>query len=109
MAFHRSSLLVVFVRGVQWGHNQESFPKDKVWQASWPLDLIDSDICGPMATNSLGGSQYFLTFIDAFSRFLRIYTFKSNDEVFGKLREFKSLVEIESKRKIKCLRTNGRG
>ena len=29
-----------------------------------PLELIHSDICGPMPERSLGGSQYFITFLD---------------------------------------------
>jgi hypothetical protein len=46
-----------------------------------------------MATPSIGGAKYFLTFIDDFSRFLWVYTIKSKDKVFGKFREFKYYVE----------------
>jgi transposase InsO family protein len=55
------------------------------------------------------GAKYFLTFIDDFSRFLWIYTIQSKDEVCGKLKEFKSLVENQSKKGIKCTRTDHRG
>jgi len=36
------------------------------------LNLIHSDICGPMNVESLGGSRYFVTFIDDFSRYTEI-------------------------------------
>jgi transposase InsO family protein len=62
-----------------------------------------------MTTYSLGGAKYFLIFIDDFSCFLGIYTIRSKDEVFGKYKEFKSLVGNQSKRKIKCIRVDGRG
>jgi hypothetical protein len=60
-------------------------------------------------TTPLGGSKYFLTFIDDFSCFLWIYTIQSKDEVFGKFKEFKSLVENQSEKKIKCIKTDHGG
>ena len=44
-----------------------------------------------------------------FFHFHWVYTIKSKDEVFGRYWEFKSLVENQSNKKIKCLGTNGRG
>ena len=32
------------------------------------LDLIQSNVCGPMPVKSLGGSLYYVTLIDDFSR-----------------------------------------
>ncbi|KAG6460307.1 hypothetical protein O3G_MSEX011897 [Manduca sexta] len=42
--------------------------KDIGTRASEPLQLIHSDLCGPMETISLGGARYYVTFIDDFSR-----------------------------------------
>ena len=32
------------------------------------LDLVYYDVCGPMRTKTLGGSLYFVTFVDDYSR-----------------------------------------
>jgi hypothetical protein len=32
------------------------------------LELVHSDVCGPVTPLSLGGNKYFVTFIDDFSR-----------------------------------------
>ena len=47
---------------------RSSFPKDgSVW-ATRKLQLIHSDVCGPMQTPSFGNNLYFVTFIDDYSR-----------------------------------------
>jgi hypothetical protein len=55
--------------------------------------LIHSDVCGPMPVKSLGGSLYYVSFIDDFSRKTWMYLLKLKDEVFGKFQEFKDEVE----------------
>jgi hypothetical protein len=48
-------------------HKRNSFPRSST-QAKQHLELVDTNLCGPMQTNSIAGSIYFLTFIDHFSR-----------------------------------------
>jgi len=48
-------------------HQRTSFPKDEASKASKLLELMHSDVCGPMKTTSRGGARYFVTFIDDFS------------------------------------------
>ena len=40
------------------------------------LQLVHSDICGPMSISSLGGSKYFISFTDDYTRYCRIYFIK---------------------------------
>ena len=68
------------------------------------LELIHSDVCGPMPSTSLSGYEYYVTFIDDYSRKTWIYFLKTKDEVFGKFKEFKALIENHSERRIKTLR-----
>lgn len=46
------------------------------------LDLVHSDVCGPMTTSTLGGARYFVTFIDDHSRKVWVYALKTKDHVF---------------------------
>ena len=57
------------------------------------LEIIHSDVCGPMSSNSLSGYAYYVSFIDDFYRKAWIYFMKNKYEVFSKFKEFKSLIE----------------
>ena len=63
-------------------HHQESFDKRSSWHASGPLQLVHSDLCGPLSSPSFYGCKYFLTFIDDFSRHTLVY-FKKLKREFG--------------------------
>ena len=43
---------------------RKAFPREATTRTSIPLELIHSDICGPMQTTTKTGNRYFLTFID---------------------------------------------
>ena len=65
------------------------------------LDIVHSDVCGPMTATSLSGYVYYVSFIDDYSRKTWIYFLKGKNEVFSKFKEFKALVENLSEKKIK--------
>jgi 5'-3' exoribonuclease 2 len=71
-----------------------------------PLELIHSDVFGPVKQISLGGMRYMVTFMDDFSRYVWVYFMKEKSETFLKFKEFKEKVEGELDMKIKCLRTD---
>lgn len=56
------------------------------------LQLIHSNICGPMSVHSLGHHRYYITFIDYFSRKTWIFYLKCKDEAFYMLKDFKGLI-----------------
>ena len=85
------------------------FPNGKSWRAEAPLQLVHTDICGPLDPVSLGGNRYFITFIDDFSRKLWVYILKEKSAAFTTFKNFKALVEAESGHKLITLRSDRGG
>jgi hypothetical protein len=73
------------------------------------LELIHSDVFGPVPVPSLGKSMYYVSFIVDFSRNTWIYFLRKKYEVFDKFKEFKALVENQIEKKIKVLRIDNGG
>jgi transposase InsO family protein len=73
------------------------------------LDLIHSDVCGPMSSTSLTSSLYYVVFIDEFSQKSWIFFMKTKGQIFSRFQEFKSLVENQTGKKIRVLRSNNGG
>jgi transposase InsO family protein len=73
------------------------------------LDLIHSDVCGPMSSASLSGCLYYVIFIDDFSRKSWIFFMKTKGQVFNRFQEFKALVENQTGKKVRVPRTDNGG
>jgi hypothetical protein len=77
-------------KGCSLGKNVKgSFPRSDN-RSKEILDLIHSDVCGPMTIASLNGYLYYVLFIDDHSRKTWIYYLKNKDGVLAKFREFKA-------------------
>jgi hypothetical protein len=55
------------------------------------------------------GFWYYVIFTDDYSRRTWIFFIKTKDEAFGCFKEFKALVENQTKKKIKVLSSNNGG
>ena len=75
-------------------------------QANDLLEIIHTDVCGPMSVEARDGYCYFLTFTDDLSRYGYIYLMKHKSETFEKFEEFQSEVENHRNKKIKFLRSD---
>ena len=78
-------------------------------RATQQLELVHSDICGPLETVSNGGNRYFITFIDDYSRKTWVYFLKQKSKVFGTFKDFKVYVEKQSGLSLKSFRTDRGG
>ena len=87
---------------------QKPYPVS-IHRAEQPLDLIHSDVCGPMKTQTPGKKRYMVTFIDDYSRFTMCYLIQSKDEVADKYQEFVAEVSNMFQRKPKILRSDNGG
>ena len=83
--------------------------KAKGYRAKEVLDLVLTDLCGPISTSARGGYEYFLTFIDDYSRYGYLYLMHHKYETFEKFKEFKAEVENQIGKSIKSLRSDRGG
>ena len=88
-------------KGCAKGNNTKKTFSSSESKGNGILEVIHSDVCGPMSSSSLSGYVYYVSFIDDFSRKTWIYFLKSKDEVFSKFKEFKALIKHHTKKKIK--------
>jgi hypothetical protein len=80
-------------------------------RASEPLELVHSDLCGPIDPTTYSGTNYYVLFIDDFTRMTHIYPLKkkSSADILERFREYKPEVEKQTGKSIKHLRTDGGG
>ena len=81
---------------------KKTFPSSES-KAKGILEIVHSDVGGPMSSKSLSGYVYYVSFIYDFSCKTWIYFLKRKNEVFNKFKENKSLVKNHTERKIKTL------
>ena len=89
--------------------SRNSFPKEEATRATELLEIIHSDVCGPMKSKSLGGNAYFVTFIDDKSRFTTVYFMRNKSEVFNKFKEFEAMATNVTGKRIRILRCDNGG
>ena len=90
-------------------HNRDSFEKRASWHTSVPLDLMHSDLCGPLPSASFSGFKYFLTFINDYSRCTWVNFLKLKSEVFNMFLAYKALVLKQSGHQIIKCRSDNEG
>ena len=70
---------------------------------------MNTNVWGPTHVSSLGGSHYYVTFIDDASRKNWVYCIKRKSDVFDTFKKWKALVENETGKRLKCLRYDNGG
>ncbi|KAG9458911.1 hypothetical protein H6P81_003419 [Aristolochia fimbriata] len=77
--------------------------------ASAPFDLIYSDVWGPASISTMGGSAYYVVFIDDFSRFVWVYLLQSRSAFYTAYVEFSTMVRLSLFKSIKIFRSDSGG
>jgi transposase InsO family protein len=75
-------------------------------RSKFPLQLIHSDICGPMNVRARHGGRYFIIFIDDYTRYGYVYLISHKSEALACFKKFIIFVENQLDRKVKALRTD---
>ena len=78
----------------------------KYEKSSASFDLVHSDIWEPAPTPTMGGSKYYVIFVDDFSRFTWIYILKNRSELGETYRNFATMIDTQFKKKIKLFRAD---
>ncbi|MCO5601145.1 hypothetical protein L7F22_055264 [Adiantum nelumboides] len=86
-----------------------AFSQDGSIRETRKLQLVHSDVCGPMRMPSMGNNLYFVTFIDDFSRFCWVYPLKAKSDVFAIFQHYVAMFENETGCKVQTLRTDRGG
>jgi len=95
-----------FCETCQYGkQSRNPFPKEAVCSQK-ALELVHSDVYGPMPVSSVGGNRYFVTFTDDCTRYTAVYFMSQKNEVLKYFKEFHREAELVTGNKLKCIRSD---
>lgn len=89
--------------------HRTAFPRRSDSRASHALELIHTDICGPMPVPSHGESNYFITFIDDYSRYGVVKLLKHKSDALDAFKEYHLWAEKQTGQKLKAVRSDNGG
>ena len=72
----------------------------------WQLQVIHSDLAGPMQTQSIQGSKYIATFIDNYSRHGVVYFLKSKDQCAAAFKKFLAWAKNQTSEQMLALHSD---
>ena len=99
-----------FCEGCVYGkQHRDKFPKDGGTKALHILELVYSDVNGPMKIPTHEGTKYFVLFIDDFTRKTSVYFLTQKSQMLEKFKEFKVFVENETGCEIQTLQSDNDG
>ena len=78
------------------------FPKHSLHRATHLLERIHCDICGPLPLG-YGNFQYYILFIDCYSRFITLFLMKTRNEALSLFLQFQTSAEKFCGEQIKLL------
>ena len=70
------------------------------------LELVHIDVCRPFNVHALGGYEYFITFMDDYSKFGYVYLMHKKSDALDKFIELKAESKNQLGKRIKVLRSN---
>ena len=70
------------------------------------MELLHTDLFGPVAYLSIGGSKYGLVIVDDFSRFTWVFFLQDKSETQGTLKRFLRRAQKEFELKVKKIRSD---
>ncbi|MCO5593236.1 hypothetical protein L7F22_047243 [Adiantum nelumboides] len=84
------------------------FPRSRT-KTSKVLELVHSDVFGPLPVPSLTGHKYVVLFLDDYSKYAIIYFMKHKSEVFQHFKHYHTFVEWHTAHRLQTLRSDNGG
>ena len=90
-------------------HKRVIFLRVGKQKKSEKLELVHTYVWGSTQVQSLGGSHYYVTFIDDETIKTWVYCIRQKFDVFNTFKKWKDLAENETRKRLKCLRSDNGG
>lgn len=78
-------------------------------KATRPLQIIHTDICGPISPNTYDNKKYILTILDDYTHYTRVYLLENKYEAFEVIKTYIEEVEREKNLKVSTIRCDNGG
>lgn len=91
------------------GQSSQSPATNPLYQSPSVLDVVYSDIIGPLHPPTINGNRYIITFIDDHTCFNTIYLLRNKSEALDKFKIFKKRIERQTGKKIGKLKSDQGG
>lgn len=80
--------------------HRSNIPKLSSSRSLQILELVHSDLNGPLDRPSLGGSRYFITFVDDYSRWTVVYMMRKKSESLKYFKVYHKYAEVHTRRSL---------
>ncbi|GKA87205.1 zinc finger, CCHC-type containing protein [Tanacetum coccineum] len=86
-------------------HSRTPFPNQAKFRSKNLLDLVYGDLCGPISPATHSGKKFIFLLVDDCTRFMWAYFLTTKDQAFSTFKEFRQHIEMETRMKLRMLRT----
>jgi transposase InsO family protein len=93
----------------QQGRKTKTRFKSKEYSTTKPLEIVHTDLVGPITKKGLKGERYFMLLVDDYTRTIVVCFLKNKSEAFENFKIYKKMVENEMDSRIKCFRSDNGG
>ena len=83
--------------------------KRKKYQYEDIIEIMHTDLCGPIGVESYSGEKIFILFVDDYSRMMIVMYLREKSEAFEKFKWYLARVEKEIGKTLKLLRSDRGG
>lgn len=88
---------------------RKPFPAREGKRSSRVLEVVHSDVCGPVTPTGLNGERYFISFVDDWSHFAMIFPMRSKREALDCFKYYEAVVTAKFGKRISRFKCDNGG